>query len=593
MIPLATVDKINNIAKRYDNKISAILPALTLISKEKNGSLTSGDIQDLSELFQVPVGEVRGIASFYSLFHIDRPIGTYHLQVDMSIPAILMGAQKILMHLEQKLGIKSGENTRDGMFTLSTVEDLASAGTCPVIRVNSTYYENMTAEKTEKLLASLKRGEMPCNEVDHLHGTTCNVLLQGRDSENSASIEDYKKTGGYRAWEKARQMKPVDIVSEVRDSGIRGRGGAGFPTGVKWGMIPEGPHKKVYLLCNADEGEPGTFKDRQIMEYNPHLLIEGMAIAARAIGSRRSYIYIRGEFEWIADILETAIDEAKADGLLNELEITVHRGGGSYVCGEETALIESIEGKRGHPRSKPPFPTVEGLYGCPTIVNNVETLASIPYIIAQGAGDFRQLGFTDNYGFKLFSVSGHVHKPGVYEFPMGVPFSELLEAAGGVKGRLKAAIVGGLSTPILTSTELDDLTMDYESCRKHGTSLGSRGVIVINDEASIPELAYRAAVFYDSESCGKCTPCREGSGIITEILKKIVAGKGENKDLDKILFITRHIQDLGFCPVGRGLSDAVKTMVEKFKVEFEGILSSPAALSSCESNHSGIPCGGI
>jgi NADH:ubiquinone oxidoreductase subunit F (NADH-binding) len=286
-----------------------------------------------------------------------------------------------------------------------------------------------------------------------------------------------------------------------------------------------------------------------------------------------AFIYIRGEFGWIADILEKAIDEAKADGKLNGCDMIVHRGAGSYVCGEETALIESLEGKRGQPRPKPPFPTEKGLYGCPTIVNNVETLASIPFIIEHGADGFKKWGFPDNYGFKLFAVSGHVKRPGVYEYPIGVSFMELLSAAGGVKGRLKAAIVGGLSAPILTAAEWSDLNMDYASCEKHGTNLGARGVIVISEDVSIPELALRSAEFYARESCGKCTPCREGTYIVAAILKRIFDGFGNQKDIKNALSLIGHIEDLALCPVGGAFSGAVRTMVKKFRSEFDALVT--------------------
>ena len=308
------------------------------------------------------------------------------------------------------------------------------------------------------------------------------------------------------------------------------------------------------------------------MEYDPHLLIEGMAISARAIGSKLAFIYIRGEFDWIADILDKAVAEAKADGKLNGLEIIVHRGAGAYVCGEETALIESIEGKRGEPRIKPPFPAVEGLYGCPTIVNNVETLASVPYIIDQGAEAFKSFGYENNTGFKLFGVSGNVNKPGVYEYPMGTPFSKLLEAAGGVKGNLKAVIVGGLSVPILKADEIEGLNMDYDSCIKHGTGLGSGGIMVINDEFSIPELAYRTISFYAHESCGRCAPCRNGSHSIKELLGRLLDGEGTKEDIDTIVKICDSVNGVTICPTGEAFSIPIKAMVEKFRDEFEALI---------------------
>jgi NADH:ubiquinone oxidoreductase subunit F (NADH-binding)/NADH:ubiquinone oxidoreductase subunit E len=572
MIASRVTEKISRMSNKYPKKTS-VIPAALMLIQEENNRLTDQDIVDLSELLEVPVGEIRGVASFYSLFHLNKPIGKYHLQVDTNIPAMLMGAGEILKQVEEILGIKAGETTTDDRFTLSTVEDLASGGTCPVIRVNSTYYENMTKDKVDRLIDSLKKDVMPPNEGTHYFGTACRVLLKNRGIENSRAIETYKKSGGYKALGKARTMSSEAIVAEVRDSGIRGRGGAGFPTGVKWASVPRNAVKPVYLICNADEGEPGTFKDRQIMEYDPHMLIEGMAIAARAINAKLGFIYIRGEFGWIAEILETAIDEARTDGQLSGFDVIVHRGSGSYICGEETALIQSLEGKRGQPRKKPPFPTVEGLFACPTLVNNVETLASIPFIIEYGSDQFKQWGFADNYGFKLFALSGHVNNPGVYEYPMGVPFMELLDAAGGVKGRLKAAIVGGLSTPVLTAAELHDLTMDYDSCRRHGTSLGARGIIVMNEDASIPDLALRAADFFAHESCGQCTPCREGTNIIVSILRRIVAGHGFKRDIERIVELAGTVGDLTLCPVGMAFTASVKTMIQKFRSEFDALVT--------------------
>jgi len=398
------------------------------------------------------------------------------------------------------------------------------------------------------------------------------VLMKNRGVENAKSIGVYKKHGGYEVLKKALKMKPEEIVQEVKDSQLRGRGGAGFPTGIKWGFIPKNTGKPVYLICNADEGEPGTFKDRQILAYDPHLLIEGIAISAYALGVKRAFIYIRGEFAWIARILETAIAEAEKDGQLSDLKIVVHQGAGSYVCGEETALIESLEGKRGLPRMKPPFPAIEGLYGCPTIVNNVETLASVPFIVDKGANAFKKWGSQAGYGFKLFGVSGAVNKPGVYECPMGISYRELIEMAGGYKGKVKGVIVGGLSVPILTPEEIekgDGLKMDYESCFDYGTSLGSGGVMVIGEEFSIPDIAARSIQFYHHESCGQCTPCRMGSGMIAELLQKVAKGEGQNGDLEKAIWFCDHIKGNTLCPTGEAYAYPIKTMIQKYRSEFE------------------------
>ncbi|MCX7025295.1 MAG: NADH-quinone oxidoreductase subunit NuoF [Spirochaetes bacterium] len=567
MISSQISTRIRELAKRYPQKESVLLPALMLAQKENKNVLSKQDIGNVADIIGVTHSKAYGVATFYTMYNVKDMTGTYHIQVDTNIPATLMGAKKILAHLERKLGIKAGQTTPDGLFTLSEVECLASCGTCPVIQVNDVYYENLTIEKTDALIDSLRKGVMPDRKTEYFWGTTCNVLLKNRGLENSTSIGVYRKNGGYKALEKARTMSPEQIALAVKDSGIKGRGGAGFPAGLKWSFLPKNHGKPVYLICNADEGEPGTYKDRQIMEYDPHLLIEGIAISASALGCKLAFIYIRGEFDWIADILDKAIDEAKAGGQLKDMDIIVHRGAGAYVCGEETALIESIEGKRGQPRIKPPFPAVQGLYGCPTIVNNVETLASVPFIIEKGADEFRKIDF------KIFGISGNVNKPGCYEYPIGTSFKDLIAAAGGVKGKLKAAIVGGLSVAILKADELEDLVMDYESCARKGTALGSGGIIVINDEWSIPELALRSMEFYAHESCGKCTPCKEGSRITVKILEKILKGQGTSADLANVERLVGTIKGLTLCPVGEAFSTPIRAMVEKFRPEFEKLLT--------------------
>jgi NADH:ubiquinone oxidoreductase subunit F (NADH-binding) len=301
-------------------------------------------------------------------------------------------------------------------------------------------------------------------------------------------------------------------------------------------------------------------------------LIEGIAIAAHAIGAKLAFIYIRGEFSWIADILDKSIAQAKEAGKLGELDIIVHRGAGSYVCGEETALIESLEGKRGNPRLKPPFPALKGLYGCPTIVNNVETLASLPFIVSKGAAEFKKFGSSNNYGFKIFGVSGHVNKPGAYEFPLGSPLTRIIKAAGGVKGKLKAVIVGGLSVPILTADEAENLKMDFDSCLAAGTMLGSGGIIVINEDTSIPEISLRTIEFYCHESCGQCVPCREGTWLVKELLTRILNGYGTSADIDAILNLCHVVPGSTLCPVGDAYAIPIRTMITKFREEFEAMV---------------------
>ncbi|MFH1653073.1 MAG: NADH-quinone oxidoreductase subunit NuoF [Pseudomonadota bacterium] len=571
MISKEIENKINELAKKYPKKESALMPALDLVQRSNKNLLSHEDIKETARVVGVTESKAFGVATYYTMYNTEK-VGKFNLQIDTNIPGFLTGANEILEHLRKKLSIDAGETTKDGMFTLSIVEDLGSCGTCPVMQVNDTYYENLTIEKVDKIIDELKKDKTPEPDTTANWGSECKILLKNMGEKNSTSIETYKNSGGYTALAKARKMKPADIVQVVKESMIRGRGGAGFAAGVKWGFLPKDDSRPIYLVCNADEGEPGTFKDRQIMQYDPHLLIEGIAITAYAIGSKKAFIYIRGEFRWIADILETAIERAKAEGMLGDLDIVVHKGAGSYVCGEETALIESIEGKRGNPRNKPPFPANIGLYDCPTIVNNVETLACIPYIIENGAEAFKKIGNAKNSGPKLYGVSGHVEKPGVYEYPLGTPLEKILKAAGGVKGKLKAVIVGGLSVPILRADEVKDLKMDFDDCLAHGTMLGSGGIMVINDTISIPELALRTIKFYAHESCGQCVPCRDGSSVIKNILKRLIAGQAKKEEIDQILSMCKTIKGLTLCPTGDAFAMPIEAMIEKFREEFEGLI---------------------
>ncbi|HEX9971157.1 MAG TPA: NADH-quinone oxidoreductase subunit NuoF [bacterium] len=396
-------------------------------------------------------------------------------------------------------------------------------------------------------------------------------------------VDNYIRDGGYIGLKKVIEKSPQDFVEEVKKSFLRGRGGAGFPTGFKWGFLPKEKNKPFYLVCNADEGEPGTFKDRVIMEHDPLLLIEGMTIAAYATRADLGFIYIRGEFKWIAEILERAIENARAANYLGknilgkefDFDILVMRGAGAYICGEETALIESLEGKRGAPRVRPPFPANAGLYGCPTIVNNVETFACLPFIAKQGAGTFKLMGTFQAAGTKLYGISGHVNRPSVYEFPMGTNLKDMiLYAAGGVRNgkKLKAVIPGGISAPILKADEID-IAMDFDSCIKANTMLGSGGIIVIDEDASIPEVAEAAINFFVHESCGQCIPCREGLMKIQQLLKMLTSGKGKREDLDTILEISKNVNGSTLCPMGDAGALSIQAMINKFPEEFEALLN--------------------
>ncbi len=405
------------------------------------------------------------------------------------------------------------------------------------------------------------------------------ILLDFEGQKGSHTLENYLQRDGYKAAEKAlKEMKPDDVIDEVKKSGLRGRGGAGFPTGMKWSFVPKDVDKPKYLVCNADEGEPGTFKDRVILGQDPHKLIEGMIISGYAIGANTGYIYIRGEYAKEAEVLEEAISEAYDKGYLGEnifgsgftFNLYVHRGAGAYVCGEETALLNSIEGKKGQPRIRPPFPAVVGLYQNPTVINNVETLSTVPWIIRNGGDKYAEIGTEKSKGTKLFSISGHVNKPGVYEAPLGTPLMEFIEKyAGGVIGKLKAVVPGGSSTPILTAEEAEKVNLDYESMQQAGTMLGSGAIIVMNDTVCIPKALSVLTRFYHHESCGQCTPCREGTGWLDKLMKNIIDGKGKKSDLDLLVSVASNMMGRTICPLADAAAMPVISYVKKFREEFE------------------------
>ncbi len=396
------------------------------------------------------------------------------------------------------------------------------------------------------------------------------------------SLESYLKTGGYAAWRKilAENTDPALIIEELKASNLRGRGGAGFPTGLKWSFMPRNAPGQKYVVCNSDESEPGTAKDRQILLNNPHALVEGMAIAGYTIGATVGYNYMRGEFtDLVFRRFEGAIKEAYALGLLGKniqgsgIDFDLHGslGAGAYICGEETALLESLEGKKGQPRFKPPFPANFGLYGRPTTVNNTETLSSVPAIMRNGGKWFADLGVPNSGGVKLFSVSGHVAKPGVFEIPMGMPFAQLLELAGGMRpGRkIKAVIPGGSSTPVIPGEAMLKVNMDYDSIAKAGTFLGSGGLIVMDDTTDMVKALQRISRFYYSESCGQCTPCREGTGWLYRMLTRIVEGKGQKADLDRLDDVASKIEGRTICALGDAAAVPVRSFIKHFRPEFE------------------------
>ncbi|HEY6637138.1 MAG TPA: NADH-quinone oxidoreductase subunit NuoF [Solirubrobacterales bacterium] len=405
------------------------------------------------------------------------------------------------------------------------------------------------------------------------------LLFRKIDEPGLASIDTYRRLGGYRSIEKAfKQMTPEEVLKELEDSGLRGRGGAAFSMGKKASFLPRGGMDK-YLCCNADESEPGAFKDRELMQKNPHQLIEGLIIAARAAGANRCFIYIRGEYDLQGDILDKAVEEAYEAGFLGEgvlgtgeqVELVVHRGAGAYICGEETALLDSLEGKRGNPRLKPPFPAVQGLYDGPTLINNVETLSNAPHIVASGADWFKSFGTEQSPGTKVVSVSGDVKRPGNYEIELGIPTRVLIEelAGGPLDGRkIKGFFPGGSSSPVLTAEEGLDLPYSWEAMADAGSMLGSGSVIVFDDTTSIVELALRTARFYHHESCGKCTPCREGTNWTVKMLERMIRGQATPIDLETVASVQTNIIGNCLCVLGDSMAMPVGSMVQKFRGEF-------------------------
>jgi len=395
------------------------------------------------------------------------------------------------------------------------------------------------------------------------------------------TLENYLKVGGYQALRKiiAEKILPETIIAEVKASGLRGRGGAGFPTGLKWSFMPRQYKGDKYLVCNSDEGEPGTCKDRDILRFNPHMLIEGMAIAAYTMDVKTGYNYVHGEIFEAYERMEEACEEARKAGFLGknilgsdfEFDLHNHLGYGAYVCGEETALLESIEGKKGQPRFKPPFPASFGLYGKPTTINNTETFASIPYIINNGGQKFADLGVPNSGGIKLFSISGHVNKPGNFEVPMGTPFKTLLEMAGGVRGgnKLKAVIPGGSSMPVLPGEIMMDLNMDFDSIQKAGSYLGTGAIIVMDETTCMVKALERLSYFYFEESCGQCTPCREGTGWLYRIIHRIEHGEGRTEDLDLLLDLCNNIAGRTICALGDAAAWPVQGFLKHYRKEFE------------------------
>ena len=559
---------------KYPVRRSALLPALRM-AQEQDGYITAEAMAEIAQILGLSNAQVHDTASFYTMFTM-KPEGKTLIEVCTTLSCALGGSEGLMKRTCAKLGIKPHETTADGKFTVKPVECLAACGGAPAVQVNGEWLENATDADMDRVLA----GENVYKPFVWPRSPGETYLFKNVWTANSQSIGVYKQSGGYAHLKKYLEMPPDDIIETVKKSSLRERGGAGFPTGLKWSFLPKDNPKPRYLAVNADESEPGTYKDRVIIEKDPHQLIESCVISCHAIRSKSCYIYIRGEFQEGARVLNKALEEAYAEGYVGknilgtgvDVEIVVHRGAGSYECGEETALLESLEGKRGQPRLKPPFPAVSGLYGSPTIVNNVETLCNVPLILDRGAEWFASLGPEKNGGPKLYSISGDVQRPGSYEAHLGrITLRQLVyDYAGGPReGRkVRAVIPGGSSVPVLTESELD-VALDFDSVMKAGSMLGSAGCIVIDDSRSMVGVARNLTAFYKHESCGKCSPCREGTGWLYRMLVRIESGKGEEKDLDTLKQVCDSIAGKTLCAFGDAAITPVLSTMAKFRDEYE------------------------
>ena len=589
--------KFTEIIARYPVKRSALIPMM-LYAQDQFGFLSDELLGEIAGRLDLNITQVAETLEYYSMLR-RKPAGRYHVQVCTNISCMLRGGKEIYDHVEKRLGIGHKQVSPNGTFSLEEVECMGACTGAPAMQVNYDFYENLDPAKVDAILEQLQQGSRPkpvpviSGALHERHPAEVPVISKRFGIPDSRTIGVYLQHEGYQALEKAlKQMTPDQIIDEVKKSNLRGRGGAGFPAGMKWSFVPKDINKPKYVLANGDESEPGTSKDRPLMEMDPHQLIEGMVIAGRAIGSHQGYVYIRGEYRYVIDLVEAAIAEAYAKGYLGknilgsgfDFDLAAHTGAGAYECGEESALMESLEGKRGYPRIKPPFPAVVGLYGCPTIINNIETLSTVPAIIRQGGEWYAGLGTPRNGGTRLYSISGHVNRPGIYELPLGFPLRRLIEdVAGGVRGgkKLKAVIPGGSSCPLLTADEID-INMDYDSVAKAGSMLGSGGTVVIDEDTCMVDVARRIMHFYAHESCGWCIPCREGTTWLRKLLDRFHAGGGTPEDIPMIDELAKNILGRTFCPLGDAAAMPTISIVNKWRHEFEEHLQGKCAYKPAE-----------
>jgi NADH-quinone oxidoreductase subunit F len=581
----ALLTRVNELISHYPSthRRAAALWLCHLV-QDQAGHLGAEQVEWIAGMLGVLPVDIHELVSFYPMLQATKG-GKFHLKVCRSIACDTAGCSKLFDEVHKRLGIRVGESTPDGTFSLSAFECLADCGAGPSMMINDEHFSRVTPEKLGRILEDLATTrsllEQPLPTPLAPHPLEKRLLLDGiHEPTYSSGLAAYRAQGGYEALAKALKMAPAELVDEVKKSGLRGRGGAGFPTGVKWSFVDKKSGKPIYLVVNGDESEPGTFKDRVLLHHKPHLLLEGVAIAAHAVGAKVAYIYLRGEFPKAVHVLERAIEEAHAANLLGknvlgsglDLEVYLHRGAGAYICGEETGLIESLEGKRAYPRIKPPFPAVSGLFSCPTVVNNVETLCNVPQIITKGGAWFTSLGVQGSSGTRILCVSGKVQRPGYYEIEQGkLTLRQLIfDVCGGLfEGRkLKGVIPGGSSMPILLPDQID-VNLDFDSIQKAGSLAGSGGIVVLDDTCGAVAATLNVAQFYAHESCGQCTPCREGTLWMEKILHRIHHGKGRPSDVPLLLDVANQIDGKTICPLGEAAAWPVRAFVTKYKSEFE------------------------
>ncbi|MFH1776842.1 MAG: NADH-quinone oxidoreductase subunit NuoE [Candidatus Omnitrophota bacterium] len=583
-VKLSSADnrKLTTIIEAYKpGKRDALLAALQE-TNQHFGYLPEGALKAIAKNFRMSLSEVFGITTFYDRLSL-RPRGKYLIRLCLGTTCYLKGAKELLTVIEEKLGIKTGETTRDMRFTLETVRCLGCCAVAPVIKINENIYGSMTGQKVRELLEMYKRSEKKSipeiSDTDFfIHQT--GVILRNSGKINPERIDDYIARDGYRALAKALgEMQPAEIINEIKKSGLRGRGGEGFPAGIKWELCKKYPGETKYVICNADEGNPGSYTNRCILESDPHAILEGMIIGARAVGARQGYIYVRSEYQTAVRRLQIAVAQAKEHGVLGEnifntdfsFALHIKQGAGAFICGEETALIASIEGRLPEPRNKPPYPAQSGLWASPTVVNNVETWATIPVIIARGADWFCRIGTEKSKGTKIFSLVGKIKKPGLLEVPMGISLKKIIFDIGGgvLEGKkIKAVLIGGPAGGCIPLSLLE-LPVDYEKLAAAGIVLGSGGIIVVDEDTCIVDIARYLIEFAHEESCGKCSSCRDGSTALLKILERICRGQGEEQDINLLIDISQAIKETSICGFGRTLPNTLLDTLRYFRDEYE------------------------